>query len=61
MLAGTMLTPQQALGQTKIAVLSDTHVMADNQSATNTFRKLLTYSNEAFNGDDTGRIHEAVR
>lgn len=46
--AGAMLAPQQTLGQTEIAVLSDTHVMADNQSATNTFRKLLTYSNEAF-------------
>jgi predicted phosphodiesterase len=48
MVAGAILAPQQTLGQTKIAVLSDTHVMADNQSATNTFRKLLTYSNEAF-------------
>lgn len=46
--AVAMLAPQQTFGQTEIAVLSDTHVMADNQSATNTFRKLLTYSNEAF-------------
>ena len=56
MLAETMLIPQQTLGQTKIAVISDAHViseeLAENGAAWETTvsgsRKLLDYSKEVF-------------
>ena len=56
MVAGTMLTPLQASGQTKIAVISDPHViseeLAENGAAWETTvsgsRKLLDYSKEVF-------------
>lgn len=54
--AGAMLAPQQTLGQTKIAVISDPHViseeLAENPTAwettVNSSRKLLDYSKEVF-------------
>jgi 3',5'-cyclic AMP phosphodiesterase CpdA len=56
MVAGTILTPLQASGQTKIAVISDPHViseeLAENGAAWETTvsgsRKLLDYSKEVF-------------
>ena len=56
MVAGAMLSPQQTLGQTKIAVISDPHVISEElaengaawETTVNSSRKLLDYSKEVF-------------
>lgn len=56
MVAGAMLSPQQTLGQTKIAVISDPHVISEElaengaawETTVNSSRKLLDYSEEVF-------------